>query len=70
MRSGDGLRGSGGLPAGAALGVLIDDVLGHAIIERRPAHSWPVSAENPVDYVARPPSNGHRVQASPAAMIL
>jgi uncharacterized protein (TIGR00369 family) len=63
MPTGPWLRGPDGLPACAALGVLIDDVLGNSIIERRPANSWPVSTEISVDYVSRPPSDGLPVQA-------
>ncbi len=64
MPAGDWLRGPDGRPASAALGVLIDDALGNAVIERRPAGSWPVSTEISVDYVSWPPDSGGRpVQA-------
>jgi uncharacterized protein (TIGR00369 family) len=63
MPSGPWLRGPDGLPARAALGVLIDDVLGNSIIGCRPANSWPVSTEISVDYVSWPPSDGLPVQA-------
>ena len=63
MPTGPWLRGPDGLPARAALGVLIDDVLGNSILGYRPANSWPVSTEISVDYVSRPPSDGLPVQA-------
>ena len=63
MPTGPWLRGPDGLRARAALGVLIDDVLGNSIIGCRPANSWPVSTEISVDYVSRPPSDGLPVQA-------
>jgi uncharacterized protein (TIGR00369 family) len=63
MPTGEWLGGPDGRTASAALGVLIDDVLGNSIIERRPANSWPVSTEISVDYVSRPPSDGRPVQA-------
>ena len=63
MPTGSWLRGPDGLPAHAALGVLIDDVLGNSILGCRPANSWPVSTEISVDYVSGPPSDGLPVQA-------
>jgi uncharacterized protein (TIGR00369 family) len=63
MPSGDWLRGPDGLPASAALAVLIDDALGNSVIGHRPEHSWPVNTEISVDYVSRLPSDGLPVQA-------
>jgi uncharacterized protein (TIGR00369 family) len=60
MPVGDWLRGPDGPTASAALGVLIDDALGNAIIERRPTGFWPVSTEISVDYVSWPPAAGGR----------
>lgn len=68
MPTGEWLRGPDGRTASAALGVLIDDVLGNSIIERRPANSWPVSTEISVDYVSWPPSDGRPVQARSRAL--
>jgi len=45
--------------------VLVDDVLGHAILAARPADHWSVSTEIAVDFVsarhARPKEGGRRL---------
>src|SRR6185437_8122615 len=46
---------------GGTVGVLIDDVLGFAIIRQRPAGRWSVSAEISLDLVAPVPADGGRL---------
>jgi acyl-coenzyme A thioesterase PaaI-like protein len=46
-----------------ALGVLVDDVLGYAIIDSLPPRSWSVSTEIWVDLLAPLPTDGSRVHA-------
>jgi uncharacterized protein (TIGR00369 family) len=49
MPVGPWLNGPSGRPLAGALGVLVDNVLGHAIMLRRPRGVWSVSAEISVD---------------------
>jgi uncharacterized protein (TIGR00369 family) len=61
MSTGPWLRGPAGQPLGGTVGVLIDDVLGLAIIRQRPAGRWSVSAEISLDLVAPLPADGGRL---------
>jgi uncharacterized protein (TIGR00369 family) len=63
MPSGRHLLGPAGLPPGGAIGVLIDDILGFAIMQRRPANLWSVSAEISLDLFAALPSDGSPIVA-------
>jgi uncharacterized protein (TIGR00369 family) len=63
MPSGPWLRGPAGFPPGGVLGVLIDDVLGFAIIRQRPEASWTVSAEISADLVGQLPADGSVIHA-------
>jgi uncharacterized protein (TIGR00369 family) len=58
MPTGPWLRGPAGFPPGGVLGVLIDDILGFAIILQRPEAFWTVSAEISVDLVGQLPADG------------
>jgi uncharacterized protein (TIGR00369 family) len=49
MTSGPWLNGPAGRPLSGALGVLIDNVLGYALLEHRPPGGWSVSAEISLD---------------------
>lgn len=63
MRSGEWMRGPDAVPSGAALGVLVDDMLGNAIFPHCPAGQWPVTTEISVDYLAPPPCDGQPILA-------
>jgi uncharacterized protein (TIGR00369 family) len=63
MRSGKWLLGPDAVPSGAALGVLLDDMLGNAIFPHCPAGLWPVTTEISVDYLAPPPCDGQPILA-------
>ncbi|HTU76130.1 MAG TPA: PaaI family thioesterase [Trebonia sp.] len=74
MPSGPHLAGPAGLPPGGALGVLIDNSLGLAMILSRPASLWSVSAQISLDLCRTLPSDGspiiaraRNVHASPHA---
>lgn len=61
MATGPWLTGPAGHPVAGAVGVLIDNVLGLAIIRRRPPGHWSVSAEISLDLVAPVPADGGRL---------
>jgi uncharacterized protein (TIGR00369 family) len=63
MPSGTHLLGPAGLPPGGALGVLIDDILGFAIMLKRPANLWSVSGEISLDLCRTIPSDGSPIMA-------
>jgi uncharacterized protein (TIGR00369 family) len=63
MPTGGWLRGPAGFPPGGVLGVLIDDVLGFAIIRQRPDAFWTVSAEISADLVGQLPADGSVIHA-------
>ena len=63
MPSGPWLCGPAGFPPGGVLGVLIDDVLGFAIIKDRPEALWTVSAEISADLVGQLPADGSVIHA-------
>jgi uncharacterized protein (TIGR00369 family) len=48
-----------GRPAGGALAVLMDDVLGQSVITARPAGHWAVTTELTLDFSAPLPVHGH-----------
>jgi acyl-coenzyme A thioesterase PaaI-like protein len=58
MACGDWLAGPSGRLLSCALSVLVDDVLGYAIIADRPDGLWSVSAEITLDVVAPLPIDG------------
>jgi len=49
---------SGRGPGAAALAVLVDDVLGYALVATRPPHHWSVSAEITLDLLRPVPASG------------
>jgi uncharacterized protein (TIGR00369 family) len=63
MRIGDWTRGPDGKPSGAAIGVLVDDMLGFSSVPARPARTWPVSTEISIDFVNDPPTGDGLVWA-------
>ena len=64
MPTGPWLRGPGDRLSPAGLGVLLDDVLGQAVLSGRAAGCWAVTTELNVDVVAPLPVDGQRVDAS------
>jgi Uncharacterized protein, possibly involved in aromatic compounds catabolism len=58
MPSGPWLRGLDGRPAAGGLGVLMDDVLGQALLTFRPEGHWPVTTELALDFAAPLPTDG------------
>lgn len=63
MPSGAWLRGPDGSVTLGSLGVLVDNVLGYAIIAHRPPGHWSVSTEISLDLLAPLPSDGSRLHA-------
>ncbi|HEX4833593.1 MAG TPA: PaaI family thioesterase [Trebonia sp.] len=63
MATGPWLAGPMGRAGGGALGVLVDDVLGFAIVTDRPAGMWSVSAEISLDLYGPVPVDGTRLEA-------
>jgi uncharacterized protein (TIGR00369 family) len=61
MATGPWLTGPAGHPPGGTVGVLIDDVLGLALIRQRRAGTWSVSAEISLDVIAPVPADGGRL---------
>ena len=62
MPTGPWLHGADGRPTAGSLGVLLDDVVGYAVLLGRPSGTWSVSSEISVDVVGAVPS-GSRVVA-------
>jgi uncharacterized protein (TIGR00369 family) len=63
MPVGPWLNGPSGRPLAGALGVLIDNVLGHAIMLRRPPGGWSVSTEISLDLCDPVPDGTHVLTA-------
>jgi uncharacterized protein (TIGR00369 family) len=63
MPVGPWLNGPSGRPLAGALGVLIDNVLGYAIMLRRPPGGWSVSAEISLDLCGPVPDGTHVLRA-------
>jgi uncharacterized protein (TIGR00369 family) len=63
MPAGPWLNGPGGRPTGGALGVLIDNVLGLALMANCPADQWSVSAEISLDLCQPIPLDGTELSA-------
>jgi len=70
MSTGPWLRGRDGRPSPAGLGVLLDDVLGQAVLTGRPAGLWSVTTELNIDVAAPLPADGTRVRATAAPVLL
>jgi uncharacterized protein (TIGR00369 family) len=58
MPTGPWLNGPAGQPLGGALGVLIDDVVGYALVLECPPGRWSVSAEISLDLCRPVPADG------------
>ncbi|MFD4972913.1 PaaI family thioesterase [Streptomyces sp. NPDC058424] len=63
MPTGPWLSGPAGRPGCGSLGVLVDDVLGYAIMLDRPADHWSVSSEISVDVCGSVPTDGSLLSA-------
>ncbi|WP_344112956.1 PaaI family thioesterase [Kribbella alba] len=63
MTTGPWSAGPDGRPCAGSLGVLVDNVLGYAIQTRRPEHSWSVSTEISIDFLADFPTDGSPLYA-------
>jgi uncharacterized protein (TIGR00369 family) len=70
MPTGPWLRGRDGRPSPAGLGVLLDDVLGQAVLTSRPAGLWSVTTELNIDVAAPLPADGQKLSASAAPLLL
>lgn len=68
MPTGAWLRGPGGRPSSAGLGVLVDDVLGQAVLTERLPGRWSVTTELSVDVAAPLPVDGQVVSATGAPL--
>jgi uncharacterized protein (TIGR00369 family) len=69
MITGPWMAGPGGRPGAGCLGVLVDDVLGYALIARRPQERWSVSTEISIDVLGPVPGDGTRLQAETELLI-
>jgi uncharacterized protein (TIGR00369 family) len=70
MPTGPWLRGRDGRLSPAGLGVLLDDVLGQAVLIERPAGLWSVTTELNLDVVAPLPADGPAVSATALPVLL
>jgi uncharacterized protein (TIGR00369 family) len=70
MPTGPWLRGRDGRLSPAGLGVLLDDVLGQAVLIERPAGLWSVTTELNLDVVAPLPADGPAVSATASPVLL
>jgi hypothetical protein len=68
MRTGPWSIEPDGTPCPGSLGVLIDDVLGYAVVSARPPGHWAVSTEIHVDYCRPLPGPGARLRAESSAV--
>src|SRR5690242_14160912 len=58
MITGPWMTGPDGRPSPGGLGVLVDDVLGYAILAARPRNDWSVSTEIALDVLGPVPGDG------------
>jgi uncharacterized protein (TIGR00369 family) len=70
MPTGPWLRGRDGRLSPAGLGVLLDDVLGQAVLIKRPAGFWSVTTELTIDVAAPLPADGNMVSAAASPVLL
>jgi uncharacterized protein (TIGR00369 family) len=63
MRTGPWSTGADGRPSSGALGVLLDDVVGYAVVAARPPGHWAVSVEMYVDFCGELPGPGNELRA-------
>jgi uncharacterized protein (TIGR00369 family) len=70
MRTGPWSTDVHGSPCAGALGVLIDDVLGYAVVAARPPGHWAVSTEIHADFGQDLPGPGAQLRAESSAIAL
>mgnify|MGYP001385542267 CR=1 FL=1 len=70
MPTGPWLRGRDGRLSPAGLGVLLDDVLGQAVLMTRPAGLWSVTTELNIDVAAPLPADRQLVEATASPALL
>jgi uncharacterized protein (TIGR00369 family) len=70
MPTGPWLRGRDGRLSPAGLGVLLDDVLGQAVLSKPPAGMWSVTTELNLDVAAPLPADGQLVSATASPVLL
>jgi uncharacterized protein (TIGR00369 family) len=70
MRTGPWSTDADGRPCAGALGVLIDDVLGYAVVSARPPGHWAVSTEIHADFGQELPGPGAHLRAESSAIAL
>jgi uncharacterized protein (TIGR00369 family) len=70
MPTGPWLRGPDGRLSPAGLGVLLDDVLGQAVLIQRPPGLWSVTTELNLDVVAPLPADGPMVSATASPVLI
>jgi uncharacterized protein (TIGR00369 family) len=70
MRTGPWSTDVDGRPCAGALGVLVDDVLGYAVVSARPPGHWAVSTEIHADFGRDLPEPGAQVRAESSAIAL
>jgi uncharacterized protein (TIGR00369 family) len=70
MPTGPWLRGAAGRLSPAGLGVLLDDVLGQAVLIQRPPGLWSVTTELNLDVVAPLPADGSMVSAAASPVLI
>jgi uncharacterized protein (TIGR00369 family) len=68
MQTGAASTGPDGGPCSGALGVLVDDVLGYAVVAARPAGHWAVSVEMFLDFCGPLPGPGEGLRAESRAV--
>ncbi|MDB5911030.1 MAG: hypothetical protein JWP34_5147 [Massilia sp.] len=70
MQTGEWIEGPDGRPAFGSLGVLIDDMLGYAIVRVRPEGHWATSTEIHVEFSDHLPQDGSLLHAESRAVVL
>lgn len=70
MPTGPWLRGPDGRLSAAGLGVLLDDVLGQAVLVRRLPGLWSVTTELNIDVAMALPADGHPVEATASPVLI
>ncbi|WP_352231500.1 hotdog fold thioesterase [Actinomadura sp. NBRC 104425] len=70
MRTGPWTEGPDGRPCLGSLGVLVDDMLGYAVVRARPEDHWPTSLEIHVEFSGHMPIDGSPIYAESRAIDL
>jgi uncharacterized protein (TIGR00369 family) len=70
MRTGEWLRDEFGAPCAGALGVLVDNVLGHAVARAKPGGQASVTTELSIDFLRPLPIDGTLLRATGSTQLL